>query len=103
MFGEIQLCRFPFTSGSGFKIRPALVLFDLGQDAIIARVTSVQRSGSLDVTVSDWQAANLLKPSVVRLDRIVTAEKSIFIRRLGILSSNDLAAVRTCWNQAMRL
>jgi len=103
MFGEIQLCRFPFTSGAGFKIRPALVLFDLGQDAIIARVTSVQRSGSMDVTVSDWQAANLLKPSVVRLDRIVTAEKSIFIRRLGVLSSHDLAAVRTCWNQTMRL
>ena len=103
MFGEIQLCRFPFTSGSGFKIRPALVLFDLGQDAIIARVTSVRRNGALDVTVRDWQAANLLMPSVVRLDRIVTAEKIIFIRRLGILSSHDLEAVRTCWNQAMRL
>lgn len=103
MFGEIQLCRFPFTSGAGFKIRPALVLFDLGQDSIIARVTSVQRSGPLDVTVSDWQSANLLKPSIVRLDRLVTAEKSVFIRRLGVLSSNDLEAVRTCWNQKMRL
>jgi mRNA interferase MazF len=103
MFGEIQLCRFPFTSGAGSKIRPALVLFDLGQDAIIARVTSVQRIGPLDVTVSDWQAANLLKPSVVRLDRIVTAEKSIFMRRLGVLSSNDLEAVRTTWTLSMRL
>ncbi|MFO1484154.1 MAG: type II toxin-antitoxin system PemK/MazF family toxin [Verrucomicrobiaceae bacterium] len=103
MFGEIQLCRFPFTSGTGFKIRPALVLFDLGQDAIIARVTSVLRSGPLDVTVRDWQAANLLKPSTVRLDRLVTAEKAIFIRRLGSLSSNDLEAVRTRWNQTMRL
>lgn len=103
MFGEIQLCRFPFTSGAGFKIRPALVLFDLGQDAIIARVTSVRRNGALDVTVRDWQAANLLMPSVVRLDRLVTAEKVIFIRRLGTLSSHDLEAVRTRWNQAMRL
>jgi len=103
MFGEIQLCRFPFTSGAGFKIRPALVLFDLGQDAIIARVTSVRRNGALDVTVRDWQAGNLLKPSIVRLDRLVTAEKTIFIRRLGTLSSHDLEDVRTCWNQAMRL
>lgn len=103
MFGEIQLCRFPFTSGAGCKIRPALVLFDLGQDAIIARVTSVQRSGSLDVTVRDWQAAHLLKPSIVCLDRLVTAEKSIFIRRLGALSSHDLEAVRIRWNQRMRL
>ncbi len=103
MFGEIQLCRFPFTSGTGFKIRPALVLFDLGQDAIIARVTSVFRNGPLGVMVRDWQAANLLKPSIVRLDRLVTAEKTIFIFRLGTLSSYDLEAVRTHWNHAMRL
>lgn len=103
MFGEIQLCRFPFTSGNGFKIRPALVLFDLGQDAIIARVTSVLRNGPLDVAVRDWQAANLLKPSTVRLDRLVTAEKVIFIRCLGVLSAHDLEAVQTRWNQAMRL
>ena len=30
MFGEIFICQFPFTSGAASKIRPALVLFDLG-------------------------------------------------------------------------
>ncbi len=103
MFGEIQLCRFPFTSGASFKIRPALVLFDLGQGAIIARVTSVLGSRPRDVTVSDWQAANLLKSSIIRLDRLVTAEKTIFIRCLGALSSYDLETVRACWNRMMRL
>jgi hypothetical protein len=34
MFGESFICQFPFTSGAASKIRPALVLFDLVQDAI---------------------------------------------------------------------
>ena len=79
------------------------MLFDLQQDAVICRVTSVSRTGMLDVTLHDWQAAGLLKPSVARLDRLVTAEKTIFLRRLGVLSSTDLAAVRQAWNQHMTL
>jgi mRNA interferase MazF len=104
MFGDIFICQFPFTSGTTTKIRPALVLFDLQEDAIICRVTSVLRFGPLDVRLhSDWQTAGLLRPSVARLDRIVTAEKSIFIRRLGSLSADDLKTVRDLWNQHMRL
>ena len=103
MFGEVFICQFPFTSGAGSKMRPALVLFDLQQDAVICRITSVLRNNPLDITLNDWQAAGLLKPSIARLDRIVTAEKSIFVRRLGILSASDLNAVRIMWNQHMRL
>jgi mRNA interferase MazF len=103
MFGEIFLCQFPFTSGAVSKVRPALVLFDLLQDAVICRVTSLQCFGPLDVTLHNWQAAGLLKPSVARLDRLVTAEKTVFLRRLGVLSPADLAAVRGTWNQHMKL
>lgn len=103
MFGEVYLCQFPFTSGTASKIRPALVLFDLQQDAVICRVTSVARTGALDITLNDWQAAGLLKPSVARLDRIVTAEKTIFLRRLGVLSAADMDAVRNIWNAHMTL
>jgi mRNA interferase MazF len=103
MFGDILICDFPFTSGVTSKVRPALLLFDLQQDAIICRVTSVLHTGSLDVILDDWRSAGLLKPSVVRLGRIITAEKTIFLRRLGTLSTSDLEAVRNKWNQNMRL
>lgn len=103
VFGEVYICEFPFTSGAGSKVRPALILFDLQQDAVICRVTSVLRVGPLDVALKDWQAAGLLKPSVARLDRIVTAEKSIFLRKLGQLSSVDLQSIRAVWNQHMTL
>jgi len=103
MFGEIIICQFPFTSGAVSKVRPALVLFDLQQDVLICRVTSAQSRGSLDVVLVDWQAAGLLRPSVARLDRVVTAEKSVLIRRLGVLSSRDMESVRSVWNRSMRL
>jgi hypothetical protein len=48
MFGEVFICQFPFTSGATSKTRPALVLFDLPQDAIICRITSVLHAGPLD-------------------------------------------------------
>jgi mRNA interferase MazF len=103
MFGEVFICQFPFTSGAVSKLRPALVLFDLQEDAIICRLTSVVRTGALDVALKDWRTAGLLKPSVARLDRIVTAEKTIFLRRLGFLSPSDEEAVRKTWNQHMTL
>jgi mRNA-degrading endonuclease toxin of MazEF toxin-antitoxin module len=103
VFGEIFICQFPFSSGAFSKPRPALVLFDLGQDALICRVTSVARSGPLDVAIRDWAQAALAKPSVARLDRLVTAEKTILGRRLGILSPGDQSAIRAAWNQQMRL
>jgi mRNA interferase MazF len=103
MFGDVFICQFPFTSGAASKIRPALVLFDLQQDAIICRITSVPQTGPLDIRLNDWNSAGLLKPSIVRLDRIVTAEKAVFLRRLGSLSPPDLDAVRNAWNQHMKL
>ena len=103
MFGEVFICQFPFTSGGYSKPRPVLVLFDLQQDVIICRITSVLRSGPLDVMLVDWAQAGLVKPSVARLDRLVTAEKVILGRRLGNLSLADQAAVRVAWNQHMRL
>ena len=44
MFGEVFIVQFPFTSGAFSKPRPALVLFDLDQDALICRVTSLLRT-----------------------------------------------------------
>ncbi len=103
MFGEIFLCQFPFTSGANSKIRPALILFDLQNDAIICRVTSVLHNGAFDVHIKDWSSAGLIKPSVARIDRLVTAERRVFLRRLGVLSSSDRDEIRRTWNGNMKL
>jgi len=103
VFGEIFICRFPFTSGAFSKPRPVLILFDLQQDVLICRITSATPSGPLDAVISDWREAGLAKPSVARLDRLVTAEKTILGRKLGKLSSRDKEVIRRAWNQHMRL
>ena len=102
-FGEIFLCQFPFTSGKLSKRRPVLVLFELPLDAVICRITSVPHSGSLDVAITDWMAAGLAKPSIARLNRLVTAEKTLFSHRLGELSPPDAATIKATWNQYMIL
>ena len=102
-FGEIFICRFPFTSGVLSKPRPGLVLFDLGPDVVICRITSVAHAGKLDIAIGDWAAAGLAKPSVIRLNRLVTAEKTLLRTRLGELSRTDGEAVRTLWNAKMIL
>jgi mRNA interferase MazF len=103
VFGEIFICQFPFTSGAFSKPRPVLVLVELQQDVLICRVTSRSSTGPLDVILADWKQAGLAKPSVARLDRLVTAEKTILGRRLCTLNPADQLAIRTAWNQLMRL
>ena len=102
MFGDIFIAQFPFTSGAVSKPRPALVLFDLQADVLICRITSATRTGLLDISLRDWQQAGLVLPSVARLDRLVTAERTTLRRHLGRLSDADQAAVRAAWNQHMR-
>lgn len=98
MFGEVFICQFPFTSGAISKPRPALVPFELHQDTVICRATAVRRFGPLDILLVDWQQAGPARPSVARLDQLVTAEKTILYRRLGDLSARDEAVVRFAWN-----
>jgi len=78
-------------------------LFDLQQDVLIARVTSVPHTEVLDIPISEWRLAGLEKPSVVRLTRIVAAEKTLLRLQIGRLSAVDLEKVRSAWNQHMRL
>ncbi len=102
-FGGLFICRFPFTSGAFSKPRPVLVLFDLEADAVLCRVASSIHATDCDVSIRDWREAGLEKPSVARLNRLVTAEKSLLSRRLGRVSPFDADAVRSAWNRRMIL
>ena len=94
MFGDVHLCRFPFTDGQASKPRPVLVLFDLGTDAVVCRVTGKPAAGDLDIALQGWAEAGLLKPSVARLDRILTVDRGVLFRHLGRLGVQDLDKIR---------
>jgi len=105
-FGDIVLVPFPFTDQTGAKKRPAVVvssqiLHGEGIDVVIMAVTTQQRpSSSLEVTISDWQAAGLLRPSVVK-PVIATIEKSLVVKKLGSLQEHDLNALRDALRRAL--
>ena len=47
--------------------------------------------GSADASISDWQAAGLLKPSVVK-PIFATLEQGLVLRQLGALEEADRTA-----------
>ena len=73
VFGDVVLVPFPFTDQSGAKKRPAVVVsgsnYNTGRrDLVIMAITSQVRQplGFAEALVSDWQAAGLIKPSVLK-------------------------------------
>lgn len=99
-FGDIVLVPFPFTDQSATKRRPGVVVSSSSYhreraDLIIMAVTSQQRpSGTFgEVQIKEWQAAGLLKPSVVK-PVLTTIEHTLVIRTLGRLKDDDQRALR---------
>ena len=76
--GDLVLLAFPFSSGAGFKQRPALVILDSSdEDVLVARVTTQPYDSTFDVTIQGWRTAGLLAPSVARLHKIATIDNSL--------------------------
>lgn len=94
-FGSILLLYFPFSDARGGKKRPGLTLLDSGDaDILAALITSQAARDEYDILLRDWQAAGLLLPSVVRVHKLATLEKSLIVRQLGQLTKHDLQRVR---------
>ncbi|WP_442921954.1 type II toxin-antitoxin system PemK/MazF family toxin [Microcoleus sp. S1D4] len=76
-----------FAGTTETKRRPGLILLDTGdEDTIVAKITSQIPRTTFDVEIQEWQQAGLKRPSVVRLHKLNTLQKSLVERRLGILA-----------------
>ena len=93
--GDIVLLDFAFSSGAGSKKRPGLILLDTGDDDIlVAKITSRAAKRVFEIQIADWKGAGLLQPSLVRMNKIATFEKTGVLRQLGTLEQADWARVR---------
>jgi mRNA interferase MazF len=99
-FGTVILVPFPFSDQTGAKKRPAVVVSGIEynarrRDLVILAVTSQLRSppGFAEALLADWQSAGLVKPSALK-PIFATLEQSLVIRSMGVLSADDLAALR---------
>lgn len=92
---EVVLVRYPFSSLSGSKVRPAVVVntAHVSQDVIIVPLTS--QTASLlagEFVLSDWQQAGLNVSSAVKRD-LYTAHESLILKVVGTLSATDAKAM----------
>ena len=96
--GDFWVADIPFTSGSGSKKRPVLVLWLDGLDAVVAAVTSAAPRSPTDVPLADWRLAGLRLPSTVRLSRLDCLEQALLIHKLGAISAADARQVKAAWS-----
>ena len=106
-FGDVVLVPFPFTDQVTSKQRPAVIISQHGYarsrpDVIVMAITSQVRPtpGFAETLLTNWQSANLLKPSVIK-PLITTLEQGLVIKQLGRLSANDQAALRLVIGQVI--
>ncbi|HRP77387.1 MAG TPA: type II toxin-antitoxin system PemK/MazF family toxin, partial [Rhodocyclaceae bacterium] len=85
-FGEVVLVPFPFTDQSGAKKRPAVIVSSSGyhagrRDLVIMAITGQVRQplGFAEALVADWQAAGLIKQSVLK-PVFTTIEQGLVLR-----------------------
>lgn len=83
-FGDIVLLNFPFTDIKTFKRRPALIINDYDDgDIIVCRITGQPYKTSNDVSIDNWEKAGLKLPSVIRVHKLATLEKSMVEMVMG--------------------
>ena len=97
---DVVLVPFPFTDQVGLKKRPAVVVSSAAyngqrRDLVIMAITSQVRMplGFGEAMFTDWQAAGLIKPSVLK-PVFTTLEQALVIRAMGTLSISDQATLR---------
>lgn len=98
--GMVVLIRFPLTNLERSKVRPALVLssktFNRGDEVVLAAISSQKNMHvfSVDIEQKDLTKGILHKKSYVKCGRLLTMEKRLIFRIIGIVSSKKLKEAR---------
>lgn len=100
--GSICLIEFPFTDGTGSKLRPVLIVshssYNQGDDIVVAPISSQPSAADRwSVVIRDdapeFAATKLKRTSAVKWAKPFTASKRLIRRRLGRLEQPLLGRV----------
>ena len=110
--GDAVLVQFPFTSGAGSKLRPALVIQSDRNNARLSNVivaaitTTTRRSGeptqlAIDISTLEGRQSGLLRNSVIACENIATVDKGLMVKKIGQLRASSMAEVNSCLKAAL--
>ncbi|MBI4146665.1 type II toxin-antitoxin system PemK/MazF family toxin [Candidatus Woesearchaeota archaeon] len=91
--GNIVVLSFPFSDLSSTKKRPALVLASLqGDDVILCQITSEARVDDYSIILlnSDFKQGGLKQTSMIRPNRLFTADKSLIEYKAGTIKEGKM-------------
>ncbi len=112
--GDVVLLDYPYASGGGAKVRPALVVQNDWDNqrltnTIVVQITSVTRRALeptqllVEVSTPEGQQSGLRQDSVVNCVNVLTVEKRKVLRRLGTLTHVHLQQLNSCLMAALGL
>ena len=113
--GDLILVSFPFTSGSGGKVHPALVVQSghnnqrLNDTIVAAIAKTIHRAAReatqllIDITTPEGQQSGLLHTSAVKCEYLATLDQQLILRVVGRLTPAMMAQVDLCLKAALAL
>jgi mRNA interferase MazF len=112
--GDIVLVRFPFSSGTGGKVRPGLVVQDDHNsqrlaNTILAAITSTTRRSHeptqllIDLATPEGKASGLLFDSAITCENLATVELRLIQRKIGTLPRTLMLHVGDCLKASLGL
>ncbi len=94
--GAVVLVRFPFSDLSQTKLRPAVVLADVGRgDAVLCQVTSKRYGddGAVTLDDTDFASGSLNLTSYARPGKLFTASSELITAEVGTLKPETLTQI----------
>lgn len=111
--GNVVLVDYPFSDGTGSKVRPALVvqanvLNQRIDDTILAAISrSTHRASAtqlfIDIATPEGIISGLRQNSMVQCENLLTYDRSLIIAKLGELSERLMNKVDACLKTALDL
>ena len=113
--GDVVLVNFPFSSGTGAKLRPALVVQSDHNNprlasTIVAMITKTTHRATreptqllIDITTPEGRQTGLVVTSAIACENLFTVEQRLITRKIGHLPSSLIAQVDVCLKASLAL